>query len=614
MKKLFALLATSMIALGTISAEDYTLWGYYMGGMDNQDLGIVGASVSTHRVAIFVPGNGLLAGGTIAGVNVPVYDATAVTALSAWVTPSLSSSETYAQHVELTNYANDYNQVIFPESYAIPESGCYVGYTITVNTSLNSYGSTYPIIYDPLTKMSNSFWIWYSSQDGWLDIGSDYGASCLQALVANLQLPEVGAHFGTIQNAITEVNTDSDWPVTVYSDASEAVSNIEYTIDINGVKETRVADVAIAPGLNQSGEITVSIASPAEAGAYDVVLAITKVNGKDNTQAENATVTTFNNLTRFVERNTLVEENTGTGCGYCPRGLQGMANLRAEFGDRFIGLAIHQFNSNDPMYPNYYIQYSNLGMSGAPSCTLDRKEVMDPYFGTQSDNSFILSDFERYCNMPAEVDIQLESDWVGENKDSVKIDVNVEALGGGSYDIVYVLIADSLTGSSAVWRQSNYYYQENYNASTIGPEDLAKFCKGGDYGTSRFVWAYDDVVLASSYNSMGRNQASRVGSLSAGESAENSYVLALPTKATLRTAVDASIDKVYAVVFVINADGTIAQAVKARVGQTNGSAIEEVANDNVKKSGVVYDLQGLQISAPRQGQLFILDGKKMIIR
>ena len=611
MNKLLSLLAAAALATGTVLADNYTPWGYYMGNME-ENLGLIGAGTATLRIAIFVPGDGILNAGTIAGVNVPVADATAVTALSAWVTPTLSSSENYTQKVELTGYSNGFNQAVFAEPYTVTESGCYVGYTITVNTSLNTNGSKYPAIYDPSTQAANSFWIWYSAQYGWQDIGTQYGASCVQALFSDLKLPETAARFGTIQNAVTAMNSESEFPVTIYSDASEAVSSIEYTIDIAGVSETRTADVAIPAGFNQSGQVKVKVNSPAEAGSYDVALTITKVNGKDNTMASQTSVTTFNNLLRIVGRNTLVEEFTGTGCGWCPRGLVGMANLRAEFGNRFIGLAFHSYNSSDPMYPSAYISASRLGITGAPSCIIDRKEVMDPYYGTQQNSRYILQDFEDYCSLPAEVDITLQSEWTGADSDSVKIDVNVEALGDGEYEVVYVLVADSLTGTTNVWRQSNYYYQ--YSASEVGDADLAQFCRGGSNSARSFFWNFDDVVIASSYNSQSVNQAAPIGSLSAGEIAAGSYQLGLPQKAVLRAAVDASIDKVYAVAFVLNADGKVAQAVKVPVGKSSSQGIEQIAIDDVKPSAPAYDLQGRPVQAPRRGQLFIRDGRKMIVR
>ena len=265
------------------------------------------------------------------------------------------------------------------------------------------------------------------------------------------------------------------------------------------------------------------------------------------------------------------------------------------------------------MYPNYYISASRLGISGAPGCTMDRKEVMDPYYGTQQNSRYVLQDFEDYCSVPADVDLTIQSAWTDESKESVKVDINVEALAPGDYDVVYALVADSLTGTSSAWRQANNY--AGYAASSVGDADLAKFCRGGEYGSSYFYWNYDDVVISSSYNSRGVNRATRIGSLSTGESATGTYTLALPTKATLRAAVDASIDKVYAVAFILNSDGTVAQAVKTLVPASDPSqGIEQVAVDESRSLAPSYDLQGRQLQVPRRGQLFIRDGRKMMLR
>ena len=74
------------------------------------------------------------------------------------------------------------------------------------------------------------------------------------------------------------------------------------------------------------------------------------------------------------ERKVVVEELTGTACGWCPRGLVGMKMLRDLYGDRFIGVAVHQFNATDPMYtPDYAdIDWSDGGSKGAPCCMIDR--------------------------------------------------------------------------------------------------------------------------------------------------------------------------------------------------------------------------------------------------
>ena len=54
----------------------------------------------------------------------------------------------------------------------------------------------------------------------------------------------------------------------------------------------------------------------------------------------------------FVRR-CVVEEYTGTWCGNCPRGIVGLSRLAEDFGDRFIGIAIHTGDSEPMVIPTY---------------------------------------------------------------------------------------------------------------------------------------------------------------------------------------------------------------------------------------------------------------------
>jgi hypothetical protein len=96
------------------------------------------------------------------------------------------------------------------------------------------------------------------------------------------------------------------------------------------------------------------------------------------------------------ERKVVVEELTGTACGWCPRGLVGMKMLRDLYGDRFIGVAVHQFNATDPMYtPDYAdIDWSDGGSKGAPCCMIDRNgEIIDPFYGSAGGMRDVAKDF-----------------------------------------------------------------------------------------------------------------------------------------------------------------------------------------------------------------------------
>jgi len=70
---------------------------------------------------------------------------------------------------------------------------------------------------------------------------------------------------------------------------------------------------------------------------------------------------------------TLVEDLTGTWCGYCPRVAYSLSNYKATH-PNLITTTIHGGSSTDPFQFKYYNTFnSTLGISGYPSAVLNRK-------------------------------------------------------------------------------------------------------------------------------------------------------------------------------------------------------------------------------------------------
>ena len=314
-----------------------------------------------------------------------------------------------------------------------------------------------------------------------------------------------------------------------------------------------------------------------------------------------------------VKRCVAVEEYTGTACGWCPRGIVGMEQLRKEFGDQFVGIAVHQYNSGDPMYINPNA-YASIGFTGAPSCALDRRYITDPYYGNGND---IADDFRAVLALPAEAGVEVEGVW-NEDSTSVQAVATIMPLVDGSaYSVEFVLIADSLTGTATSWTQQNYYYQYTPAQADATGTELAQFCKGGENGKSSVKgWIFNDVAIKSSYVS-NVNQAPGVSNLTAGVEATSEYTLTLPTKTTLKKALRK--DYIYVAALLVDANGIIVNSAKALVhgaGITDG--IKTVQSVNVIRTPARYSLDGRQLQQSAKG-LNILrqaDGtvKKVIVK
>jgi hypothetical protein len=152
----------------------------------------------------------------------------------------------------------------------------------------------------------------------------------------------------------------------------------------------------------------------------------------------------------------LIEEYTGTWCGWCVRGLAGMELLSQTFGDDFIGVAYHEGDAmqvvNENQYPNY--------ISGFPSAFVERYYDVDPLYGTGNTTGEIVSFMEQIANLSTIAGIDVTAKWTSPEKTA--IDVNVTSYftvndNNAKYAIEIMLIADDLYGTGTPWNQNNNY-------------------------------------------------------------------------------------------------------------------------------------------------------------
>lgn len=581
------------------SLDGTTLWGYYLGGFD-EVAGVGIQRAATYWAGYFVPGDGILKGSSINGVNLPVWTKTYMSNVSIWISEDLETN-IVSQSVSTSDLkASSYNAIALDEPFAIPEGGVFVGVKFTI-TGVTTNGDAYPVLCAG-DAYTNSLVMKFTSSGGsadWEDYSSDFGSFAMQLFCSNLNQPDRHAYFSSASSTSTLPGSKVYIPAVITSDGKDAVSSIDYVVDINGNKTSNHIDLTtpIAGGFSQTSSVMLNFTAPEAYGAYTANISIEKVNGQSNAASENVLAVVNKVVTRTAVRYTVVEEFTGTGCGWCPRGWVGMEYMKEHL-SHFIGIAFHQFNESDPMYvPNYYAP-ELLGIYGAPGCSMDRRLLgIDPYYG--SDES-IIDDFN-YCNsrLP-DVDVTVSSKF---NDDFTAVDItaNVEFLtDGDEYTVAYVLTADSLRGTTSSWRQANYY--SSYSPSEVGNDPLlAPFCAGGEYGSSSVLLTFNDVMIGSSYNDAGKNLAPALtGEVKAGATATGTYTVSMPTTTMLKRAINN--DKVYAVALVIASDGTIANAARARV-LTDGelAGIEKPIADGDAKEVARYNVNGQIISAPQKG-------------
>lgn len=561
--------------------EGTDIWGYYMGSNINDFGGLGTGSAGSFRVAIFVPGDGVLAGAKIRGINLPALGA--MTSVKAWVATGLANSKITVTK-NASGITTGYNVVEFDEPIEIPAEGIYAGYTFTSNDA-------YPIAITGDDTPGGLFLA--TSATGTLQDYSagGFGVSGLQVFVEGMVLPENGATVSSVNCEAAAKGAAGTATVNFVSNGSNGATSIGYTVTVNGVETTGTANVSVPGGLNKNGQFEVPFTAPDEIGAFPASVAITTVNGQPNELSTEPVAFTVNTVTRVVPRMTVVEEFTGTGCPWCTRGWAGMEAVKNNQSDKALVIAWHRYNNTDPMYQ---ANYANIPFDGAPQCTVDRKVYPDPYYG--DGNNSILDYVDMYNTATATADIiNLKANFEDETNKKVIVTSNTEFLTNTKgYTIAFVLTADGLTGTTTAWKQANNYasYTLAQVEASIHPvfdeiTEFPKVCKNGEYGKSSVALTFNDAMIGSTYNSSGKTLVPAFQTGNAGDIETSEYTLTMPTKTALLNALN--YDKIYVTALVIDNKGQIANAARVRV--LGAGQVDPIDIDGIKISDMEDDMQ-----------------------
>lgn len=268
--------------------------------------------------------------------------------------------------------------------------------------------------------------------------------------------------------AYAALNGEVSVPITMLGEGLEPITSIDYSITTGGHSTAYHLELQDPITFMKSVEVLVPIKADDATGESDKVFTLTKVNEVAN-ESTTENMKASGKLVTVVKKPKVVpvlEEATGTWCGWCARGIPALNLLNKIYGNDVITIAAHGGGSGDPMILDNY----QLNVSGYPSCMINRGEVMDPYYGS-SDQSFGISrEVEAVQRSYVPAGIEVEAEWADESQNSIKVKTTttfVDDVKNANYRIGYVLLADELAGDTPEWEQSNYY-----SGSTVKDENL----------------------------------------------------------------------------------------------------------------------------------------------
>lgn len=473
MKRNLLLILTLFVASlsnAEITVEDNQMWWGYFNESNADDLpydGYIGSSgARTLDAAIHIPASEEIVGGsTIKAIRLWLgNDISAInSSMRVWISTSLPATgtvrATYKQTVAKTDIVGGLNEIELTTPFEVDYRDIYVGYTITTSKK------AYPIMAYG-TDMADGFFFRSSSGTNfgnWNDFyGSEYGRLALQILVEADSFPTNCVSVSDLGQNIVLKGTSTKFPITVTNKGLNPVKSISYTICSEGSEPSEESTKTYSSSpmtTNGSKTFTITFPGDEEARKCQKTITITKVNDEPNTSIKSSGTGFVINLAEKASVTPVIEEFTGTWCGWCPRGMTGMEKIHETYGDQVVQIAAH---SGDVMAISAYSPIINKFCSGYPGSITDRQYEADPSFSSLK--STLTTAFKRVS--PGS--IELSAMWNSEANKAVTFTTKTKfnySEEDGQYAIAYVLTEDGMTGTGSSWAQQNYYNGQSGDSS-----------------------------------------------------------------------------------------------------------------------------------------------------
>ena len=572
-------------------------YGYFTG---DEEIGTFGEEKpQTYDVAIKVD-DPALAGTYIKSITFPIQDLTGVSNISAWISSQLRVEDGKnvpdLASVSVTPAEPGFITVNLEKPYIIPEGGEYVGYSMTIDEVTNDE-TAYPVVI--IDKQDKGGLYMHSSRGflKWMDFSELFAANAaIQITVSGSKVTDNSAAPVDGETTYVLTNTPIETNINIVNHGAQGIKSVDLEYTLNGATNTQHIDLseAVAGFFGKSFTATINAPAIAQIGNYNLDVKVTKVNEVDNSEAAKVSTTPIVALNTLPKHRALLEEYTGTWCGWCPRGFVALEKLAKEYPDDYVVVSYH---NSDPME----IMSSTLfpsNVEGFPTSWLDRKYEVDPYYGTSDYEPFhVAKDLAQRSKEFGYGAIEFSTSW---GADGQSIDIATEVtfpydVENGKFAIEYILVADGLTGSSSDWNQSNYY-----SGGTDGG-DLAEF-NAAESSVPGLI--FNDVAVLMS--EIGGIEGSLPTTIQAEKAQTHTYTFNLAD--AINTAGESIIqdkNKLRVVALLINTEtGEVVNANKANVGQS--TAINSIQSSQEKIASIsYYDITGRRIDKAQHGMNII---------
>ena len=436
-------------------------WGYFTDN-DAGSLpydGFLGYSqATTIDAAICIPASHPIAGeGTVKAVRFWLGDN--ISAISSdvtlWISASLPdkvSEAAYKQTIPKSELKSRLNEIALTSPYSINNGKCYIGYSFEINAR------SFPVMGGG-KEVENS-WFYRVEGGSWENFyGESYGNLALQVLLEGVTLASHSATPSDFGTHYAQTGSTESIPVEIFNYGKESITSVSYTISTNGNVSSEQTISLSSLAFNNSTTVSIPFPADNDTRKYEKTLTITKVNGVANEAARKSATGALITISETMTPTPVVEEFTGTWCGWCTIGFDGMEKAHETFGDKAVLIAVH---SGDPMEISDYNPVASRA-SSYPSSLINRSMDVYPSAGN------LTNSINNSLGGIAIGEIKAKAVWADDAKTKIGISTDTKFAyteDNGKYGIALVLIEDGMSGTGSSWAQANYISGNSNYASS----------------------------------------------------------------------------------------------------------------------------------------------------
>lgn len=272
-------------------------------------------------------------------------------------------------------------------------------------------------------------------------------------ILDNLNVKTVAAKDIALQKVTLDkygvINTNYSLKATVKNNGTETINNI--TANWNDGTTDHISTIPLTTPLatGQQATITHTISVNYPSVVEKIInVTITQVNGAaDSSPADNTLATSFKTVSQNSPKKVLIEEGTGTWCGYCPRGAVAMHYMDTNYPNDFIGIAVH---NGDPMKITDYDNGADF--NAFPGMNIDRAVL-----NASVTNTEMVSQVNKRKILVTPAQLDASSSLAGN-----VLTFNAAAtfrtnFTNANFRFAVVMVEDNVTGTTTGYNQSNYY-------------------------------------------------------------------------------------------------------------------------------------------------------------